>query len=291
MKGTFRAPAARRALVLGGRGMLGRAVVELWRRRGTAALGIDIEHVDITEKESVLGWIASFRPELVVNCAAFTQVDACESERETAIRVNGTALRHVAEAAAAGGADLVHISTDYVFDGNGPDGERVPYPVDAATGPSSAYGESKLLGEQNALAYERSQVIRTSWLFGPHGPNFVATMLRLAKTNPTLKVVDDQLGCPTYAPFLARAVWDLQASGLYGVFHYCNRDAVSWYGFAREILGPGVDVRPCTTAEFPRPAPRPAWSVLDTSRFEEAVGRRVEPWLTGLSAYLDSSGE
>lgn len=281
----------KRALVLGGKGMLGRAVAELWRRRGTAVLAIDIENVDITREESVRGWVESFRPELVVNCAAFTQVDACEAERETAMLVNGTALRYVAAAAEAGGADLVHISTDYVFDGNGPGGERVPYPVDAETGPTSVYGESKLLGERNALAYERTQVLRTSWLFGPAGPNFVATMLRLAKTNPTLRVVDDQVGCPTYAPFLARAIWDLQATGLYGLFHYCNRDAVSWYGFAREILGPGVDVRPCTTAEFPRPAPRPAWSVLDTSRFEEAVGRRVEPWLHGLSAYLESSGD
>jgi len=281
----------KRALVLGGRGMLGRAVAELWRRRGTAVLAIDIENVDITREESVRGWVETFRPELVVNCAAFTQVDACETERETAMLVNGTALRHVAAAAEAGGADLVHISTDYVFDGNGPGGERVPYPVGAETGPASAYGESKLLGERNALAYAQAQVIRTSWLFGPAGPNFVATMLRLAKTNPTLRVVDDQVGCPTYAPFLARAIWDLQATGLYGIFHYCNRDAVSWYGFAREILGPGVDVRPCTTAEFPRPAPRPAWSVLDTSRFEEAVGRRVEPWLHGLSAYLESSGD
>ncbi len=140
------------------------------------------------------------------------------------------------------------------------------------------------------LAWERSLVVRTSWLFGPGGPNFVATIRgRLAKGEP-LRVVDDQVGCPTYTPFLANALWELAGSGLTGVVHYRNRDAVSWHGFASEIaraVAPGATVTPVATTEFPRPARRPAYSVLDVARFEAATGRGVEPWLWGLAEYLD----
>jgi dTDP-4-dehydrorhamnose reductase len=275
----------KRALVFGGTGMLGRAVAAHWRRRGAAALALSHAQADVTDRGALAEWTDRFRPELVVNCAAFTRVDDCETERERAMATNGAAVANVVAAAERAGADLVQVSTDYVFDGE----SGLPYGEDAPTAPLSVYGESKLAGEREALVYPRSLVVRSSWLFGPGGPNFVTAMLRLA--GGPLRVVDDQVGCPTYTPFLARAIWDLAGHGTRGVIHYCNRDAVSWYGFAREILGPHAEIEPVTTAEFPRPAPRPARSVLDVSRFERVAGRRVEPWTHGLGHYLETSGD
>lgn len=277
-----------RALVLGGTGMLGQAVVAHGRRRGVSVLGLDKARADITDRDSLLQWVDDYRPELIINCAAYTQVDDCETNRELAMAVNGDAVGHVAEAAERAGADLVHASTDYVFDGTATE----PIPEDAPTAPQSVYGESKLRGEELALRYDRALVVRASWLFGPGGPNFAATMGRLIDngTNP-LRVVDDQFGRPTYTPFLARALWDLAGAKARGVVHYGNRERTSWHGFASEIahiLAPEVEVLPVSTAEFPRPAPRPAFSVFDVRRFEEITSRRVEPWLTGLVSYLDS---
>lgn len=294
----------KRALVFGGTGMLGQAVAAHWRGRGRAVLALSRAQADLTDRDACLFWAERFHPEAVINCAAFTRVDDCESERERAMEVNGRAVANAAAAAEAAGATLVQISSDYVFNGKGyhgegSDGGRQPYPEDAPTGPISVYGESKLEGERQALRHDRALVLRASWLFGPGGPNFVATMRRLAglsnavggSNSKPLRVVDDQVGCPTYTPFLARAIWDLLGAGATGTIHYCNRDAVSWYGFAREILGPGPAIEPVTTDEFPRPAPRPAYSVLAVDRFEETVGRRVEPWIHGLATYLEHRGE
>ena len=285
-----------RTLILGGTGMLGRAVTVAARRRGFPALALSHAQADVRDRERLLYWVREFRPELVVNAAAFTKVDLCESEPELATAVNGTALDAVAEAAALatpGGAVLLHVSTDYVFDGQA--GE--PYKEDAPTAPLSVYGASKLQGERLARRYGRALVVRTSWLFGPGGPNFAATIVRLLQEGKPLRVVDDQHGGPTYTPYLAAALLDLAplaAGGLNGVIHYQNREPVTWYGFAREIARLAAGTRaaaavvPVTTAEFPRPAVRPAWSVLDVSRFEDAVGRRVEPWEMGLAEYLKS---
>ncbi len=279
-----------RAIVLGGNGMLGRAVAALWRQRGEAVLAIDLPQADITDREGLCRWIDDFRPRLVVNCAAFTQVDACETERETAFEVNGRAVANVVDAAERAGAELIQISTDYVFDGRAAE----PYCEDAATAPLSVYGASKLLGEQEARRYSRALVLRTSWLYGLSGANFVATIAGLLRQGRTpLKVVDDQIGRPTFTPFLALAIWDLATAGVHGLVHYGNREPVSWYGFAREIaryVAPEArsTMLPVTTAEFPRPAPRPAYSVLDVARFEQAVGRPVETWQAGLGAYFDS---
>lgn len=285
-----------RALVFGGTGMLGRAVVAEARRRGFAALGLSHGQADVTDRERVLYWADAFRPRLIVNCAAFTAVDACEEETERAFEVNGRAVGHVAEAAHRAGARLLQISTDYVFDGeagSSPD-DGVPYTEDAATNPQSVYGRSKLEGERRALEHGNSLVVRTSWLFGPGGGNFVRTMLRLIDTGRTpLKVVDDQTGCPTYTPFLARALWSLAPLDLTGVLHYRNREPVTWYGFAREIArlrDRSVEVEPVSTEGYPRPAPRPAYSVLDVARYEAAVGREVEPWGWGLVEYLARLG-
>jgi dTDP-4-dehydrorhamnose reductase len=275
-----------RALVFGGTGMLGRAVVEEARRRGHAAHGLSRQQADVTDLERLLYWAEAFRPDLLVNCAAFTRVDDCEQHRERAFEVNGRAVANVVRSAESAGARLLHVSTDYVFDGRASE----PYREDAETAPQSVYGESKLLGERRALAYPEALVVRVSWLFGPGGANFARTLLGLIDRgqNP-LQVVDDQIGCPTYTPFVAGALWDLAPLGLTGVIHYRNREPVSWYGFAREIArlrNRAVEVLPVTTAEFPRPAPRPAYSVLDVTRFEEAVGREVEPWGWGLVEYL-----
>lgn len=277
-----------RCLVFGGTGMLGQAVVAEARSRGWAALGLSRSQADIanianiTDRERLLGWADAFRPEVVVNCAAFTKVDACETETERAFAVNGNAVANAAAVAGRAGARLVHVSTDYVFDG----AANAPYDEEAPTAPLSVYGRSKLAGEAHALACERGLVVRTSWLFGSGGPNFVATMVDLIEAGRVpLRVVRDQEGCPTYAPFLAGALLDLARLGVTGVVHYRNREPVSWYAFAVEIarLWPGgVEVVPITTADYPRPAPRPAWSVLDVTRFEEHTGRRVEPWEWGL---------
>ncbi len=286
-----------RALVFGGTGMLGRAVVAEGRRRAYPVLGLSHGQADLTDRDRLLAWAREFRPEAVLNCAAFTVVDDCESEPEKAMAVNGEGVGNAAAAAAAAGAVLVHVSSDYVFDGSAAE----PYPEEAATAPLSVYGRSKLAGEERALAYERSIVVRTSWLFGPGGPSFVTTMLRLIEggTDP-LRVVDDQVGAPTYAPYLARALWDLAevetraGSGAEGratgVVHYRNREPVSWHGFAREIArswAPEVAVVPVTTDEFPRPARRPAYSVLAVDRVERLRGRVVEPWAAGLARHLD----
>lgn len=266
--------------------MLGRAVVAEGRRRGHPVLGPARGQGDVTDRRRVLAVARSFRPELIVNCAAFTRVDECEKRREHAMAVNGEAVAHLAEAAADSGAALVQVSTDYVFDGAA---DR-PYPETAEPAPRSVYGESKLLGEERALAWERGLVVRTSWLFGPGGGNFVATILRLlAEGVDPLRVVVDQVGCPTYTGALARALWELAPLGRSGVLHYRDREATSWHGFAEEIVRlvrPDREVVPISTAEMPRPAPRPAYSVLDVTRTERILGRPVEPWQAGLADYL-----
>jgi dTDP-4-dehydrorhamnose reductase len=285
-----------RGLILGGAGMLGRQVVAEGRRRGHPALGLSRAQADVTDRERLLAWGREFRPEVVFNCAAMTAVDACESDEERALAVNAGGVANAAALARAAGALLVQVSTDYVFDGSA----REPYREDAPAAPRSAYGRSKLAGEAEALAGDgaggAALVVRTSWLFGPGGGNFVATMLRLiaAGTDP-LRVVDDQVGCPTYAPYLARALWDLAGlgpgRGAAGIVHYRNREPVSWCGFAREIAAswaPAVAVEAVTTADFPRSAPRPAYSVLAVERFEELAGRPVESWRAGLGEYLDA---
>lgn len=276
-----------RALVLGGRGMLGRAVTAEWRRRGWAVLALDREQADIRDRERLTYWAGQFTPEVIVNCAAFTMVDACEEQQERAFEINGEAVGHALAAARAANACLIQISSDYVFDGQA----ETPIVEDAPTGPQSIYGKSKLQGEQEALADPTALIVRASWLFGPYGPNFVATIRRfLLEGRSPLKVVDDQIGRPTYTPFLARALADLAARRASGIVHYGNREGVSWHGLATEIaraVAPQIPIVPVKTTEFPRPAKRPAYSLLDVSRFEALVGRRVEPWIAGLVAYLD----
>ncbi len=260
--------------------MLGRAVLAEARRRGWPALALPRATADVTDAASLAYWVDSFHPEVVVNCAAFTRVDDCERERERARLVNGEAVGLVAAAARRGRARLLQVSTDYVFDG---EARAAPYREEDPTAPRSVYGQSKRLGEERALAGERALVVRTSWLFGAGGPNFVAAITaqidRIDRGARPLRVVADQTGAPTYTPFLARALLDLAPGDAAGIVHYRNQPPVSWYSFAAAIArwwpGPQgtVEVVPVTTAEFPRPAPRPAWSVLAVERAGARRGR------------------
>jgi dTDP-4-dehydrorhamnose reductase len=278
-----------RTLILGGGGMLGLAVVREARRRQLPALALGRAQADVRDPVGLRRWCAEFHPEVVINCAAYTKVDLCEGEGQAeAMAVNGDAVGTVAAAAAEVGARLVQPSTDYVFDGAADE----PYREDAATAPLSVYGRSKLVGEQRALA-AGGLVVRTSWLFGTGGPNFVATVVRLIDGGERpLRIVDDQVGAPTYTPFLASALLDLATAGASGTLHYRNYPPASWYAFASEIARAWptdrgvVEVRAMKTAELARPAPRPAYSVLSVERCEAILGRTVEPWLAGLSEYL-----
>jgi dTDP-4-dehydrorhamnose reductase len=260
--------------VTGAGGMLGREVVRAASEHEVVAL--THAELDITDEEAVAAAVAGC---VVINCAGFTNVDGAEANEEAATLLNGTGPGHLAASAAA----IVHPSTDYVFDGT----KRAPYVESDSTGPRSAYGRSKLAGEQAvAAANDRHFIVRTSWLFGVGGKNFVDTMLGLAEERDELKVIDDQVGCPTYAAHLARALVDLAEGDAYGIHHVAGAGECSWFEFATEIFRRAeveIRLRPCTTEEYPLPAPRPAYSVLGSER-PDAI--RLPSWRDGLAAYL-----
>jgi dTDP-4-dehydrorhamnose reductase len=262
-----------RVLVTGAAGQLGTDVVLACRRAGDEVVGIDRATVDVTSRDAVLGTVGTLRPDAVIHCAAFTAVDACEVEVDLAYRVNALAPRWVAEACRRFGAHLVHVSTDYVFDGTQPD----PYVEWDRPNPLSVYGRSKLAGEQEVLAgLPGATVVRTSWVCGEHGPNMVKTALRLLAERPELAFVDDQVGHPTFCEDLAGLLRRLAVGRFPGVVHGTNQGAVSWCGFVRAVaVAAGHDpdrIRPISTDELqpPRPAPRPANSVLRNAVLEAA---------------------
>jgi dTDP-4-dehydrorhamnose reductase len=259
-----------KVLVAGAAGQLGRDVVEHCRAAGDEVLAGDRSTLDITDRAAVVRVVERERPDAVINAAAYTAVDACETDEDAARLVNETAVGHLADACADIGAHLVHVSTDYVFDGT----LGRPYREDDTPNPRSAYGRTKLGGEVRAGA--AAAVARTSWVCGEHGDNMVTLILRLAGEGRELAFVDDQRGCPTFTADLAPALRRLALERRSGIHHLTNAGAVSWYGFVREILAtaghdPGM-VRPISTAELdpPRPAPRPANSVLDNAVWREA---------------------
>lgn len=243
--------------------------------------------LDITDSRCITECVREHQPAIIVNCAAYTRVDQAEQEESVANAVNGSAVQLLAEAANAAGALLVQVSTDFVFDGT----KTTPYEVDDAPAPVSVYGRSKLLGEIAASHAQKHLIVRTSWLFGRNGPNFVEAMRNQVSkgTNP-LRVVNDQRGRPTYTPHLAQALIRLaQNEDARGIVHYADEDACTWYDFACAIvsaLGDAVSVQPVTSDEFPRPARRPAYSVLSTDRYERLTGVGPESWREGLSDYL-----
>src|SRR5947209_6550042 len=273
-------------LITGAGGMLGQDLLIAATSAGAEVVALDRAALDITDASAVGAACASARPDVVVNCAAYTDVDGAERDEETATRVNGDGAGIVAVQAQATGAHTIHISSDYVFDGTA----SAPYLEGDPAAPVSAYGRSKLAGETAVAdgAPGAHTIVRSSWLFGTEGPCFPATILRLAAERDELRVVDDQRGCPTYTGHLARALIELAERRPEGVVHVAGGGQCTWFEFAREIVQAAdlpCQVTPCTTAEFPRPAPRPAYSVLASRRLEGGVPS-LPHWRAGLADYM-----
>lgn len=276
-----------RFAIIGAAGMLGQDLLAAGKAAGHEVLGFSQDELDITEADAVMQTITDVQADVVFNCAAWTNVDGAESNEAGALAVNADGARAVARAAAGSGAWTFHVSSDYVFDGT----KRSPYLESDPTGPLSAYGRSKLKGDRAVAetAPDRHTIVRSSWLFGTGGPCFPATIMRLARERGELNVVDDQVGCPTFTGHLARAMVDLAERDPrpVGAVHVAGGGTCSWFEFAREIvLGAGVrcEVKPCSTAEMPRAATRPAYSVLRSERGAEAP--ILPDWRDGLAEYL-----
>ena len=274
-------------LITGAGGMLGTDVQTAARAADVEVVALTRAELDISDRDAVTAAIAAARPAAVINCAAYTNVDGAESDPDGAAAVNAAGAGFVAAAAAAAGAWVVHVSTDYVFDGT----KTAPYVESDPTAPRSVYGSTKLEGERSVAlgAPDRHTIVRSSWLFGNAGPCFPATMLKLAQERDALSVVDDQVGCPTFTGHLAEVLVALAAgTRIPGVVHVAAAGECSWFEFAVEILrasGASGEVRPCSTDEFPRPARRPACSVL---RSERPGVPALPDWHSGLDAYLSA---
>lgn len=271
-------------LVIGANGMLGH---DLMKVLPGDVRGLDLPEIDITSLESVRKILLTLKPRVIINSAAYTDVDGCETNVEQAMAVNGEGVGLLALAAREIGAKLVQVSTDYVFDGS----KGTPYVEDDAVGPLSVYGESKLAGELNAAMAPEHLIIRTQWLYGLHGKNFVETMLRLAGEKSELAVVDDQVGSPTWTYDLALAIKALLDKGCRGTYHAANSGYCSWNDFARAIFeeeGLTVTVNSMTTRELNRPANRPLYSTLDCTKLERDTGFRPQPWREALGKYLQA---
>jgi len=272
-----------RLLVTGAAGMLAHDVTTAAARAGHDVIPLSRRELDVTDAAAVRAAVAAARPDAIVNCAAWTDVDGAEADEDAATAVNGAGAGNVA--AAAAGAFVVQVSTDYVFDGRA----SAPYRESAATNPQSAYGRSKLAGELAVAraAPDAHAIVRTSWLFGEHGGNFVATMLRLASERDALTVVDDQVGCPTFTGHLAIALVAIAEQRLGGIRHVAGSGSCSWHDLAAAAFaatGAQVELARGRTADLDRPAPRPAYSVLRSEHPDTPV---LPPWQHGLRAYLE----
>ncbi|MSR63268.1 MAG: dTDP-4-dehydrorhamnose reductase [Planctomycetes bacterium] len=286
-----------RVLVTGAAGMLGSQLL-LTAPAGVEAVGTDLvaasagnpavarAGLDLSSREAVAALFAELRPVGVIHGAAYTAVDKAEEEEPRAALANAAVPRVVAEACARARIPLVHVSTDFVFDGE----KRTPYTVDDRPRPLSAYGRTKLAGEESVrAAHNAAAIVRTQWLYGPRGRHFPGTILGLAASKPELKVVHDQFGSPTSTLELAPALWDVLAARGGGLYHAACEGQASWFEFAAatlELCHKSTPVKPCTTAEFPRPARRPAYSVLDCARLTALRGRTLKPWREALRDFL-----
>jgi dTDP-4-dehydrorhamnose reductase len=275
-------------LITGAGGMLGHDVAVAARTAGHEPVVLTRAACDVADPASVVAAFADAQPDAVVNCAAWTNVDGAESEAEAALAVNGDGAGHVAAAASAAGAWTVHVSTDYVFDG----AKRTPYLESDPVGPLSVYGRTKLVGERAvaAAAPETHTIVRSAWLFGAHGHCFPATMLRLAAERDELTVVDDQIGSPTFTGHLAAAIVALAERQPLGLNHVSAGEECSWCEFAVAIIEASdrdCEVRPIPTAQYPTPAPRPAYSVLRSERGAPAL----PSWRVGLEAFMSEYAE
>jgi dTDP-4-dehydrorhamnose reductase len=274
-----------RVLVLGARGLLGTDLLKEWQSDDLIPAGS--AEADIRQSAEVQTLVQKIRPDWIVNSAAYTDVDGCERNPELAFAVNCTGAENVVRAAQSVGSRILHVSTDYVFNGQG----TRPYEIDDEVAPINVYGASKAAGEA-ALLHSAVPwcIARTSWLFGMNGPSFPQKILQAAETRPELSVVNDQLGSPTYTRDLARAIRDLVQKDARGIVHVSNEGACSWYDFAKEILaGAGrqsVSVKPISTDQSARPARRPNYSVLSPSSLH-ACGIHMRPWQQALQSYLE----
>jgi dTDP-4-dehydrorhamnose reductase len=275
-------------LVVGSQGMLGTDLVKLLKRSGIPTVALDVPEIDISDADSVRKTFAALRPDVVINVAALTDVDGCQSRSDEAFRVNALGPENLAGAALESGTRLVHISTDYVFDGSG----HVPYTEDDPLSPLGVYGQSKAQGEIRVrqILPRNHLIVRTQWLFGRHGKNFIKAIVGAAAKSNVLKVVNDQHGCPTYTRDLASGLLTLMEIGALGTFHVTNRGETTWYDFAVRILHrtstTGVRVEAITSEELGRPAPRPAYSVLDSAKFIRLTGSALRTWEDALDDYL-----
>ncbi len=270
--------------------MLGLDVLRAGERAGHELIGVDLRELDITDAAAVQAAFERIGPDAVLNCAAWTDVNGAETHTEQAHAVNADGAGNLARAAAQAGVPLVHVSTDYVFSGEAfvvSSGARRAYVESDPTGPQSVYGQSKLAGEQQVLAASPAHtVVRSAWLFGIGGRNFAETMLRLASEREAVQVVTDQVGCPTWTGHLAPALLGLIERQVAGLVHLAGAGQVSWNGFTVEIFRQAeveCRVEDATTAQMERPAPRPAWSVLESERDDVLA---LPPWQDGLAGYL-----
>lgn len=275
-----------RVLVTGAEGQLGRDVVEVLQKRGHQAVAYGRPQLDITDMERCAAELAEVEPDAVIHCAAYTNVDGAEADPDAAYRVNAMGTRNMAVAAEQAGARFCYVSTDYVFDGRG----QTPYVEYDPTDPQSIYGKSKRAGELLVQSLStRYYIVRTSWVYGRHGRNFVKTMLQLGAAGKPLQVIDDQVGSPTYSVDLAQFLVELVGTQKYGIYHASNTGACSWYEFASAIFeesGMAVELRPCTTEQFPRPAPRPAYSVMDSMAIRTNGLAELRGWREALKEFL-----
>jgi len=286
-----------RILLTGAKGQLGWEILRQAPDAACDCIGIDIAEADLTDPDQVDRVIEATRPDQLIHAAAYTQVDAAETDVEAAFAVNRDAAAHLPAACAAAHIPMVHISTDFVFDGK----NRAPYVETDPVAPLSVYGQSKAAGEEAVRrALDRHLIIRTAWLYGIHGHNFVKSMLRLGRKNPELRVGSDQIGCPTFAADMAAALLTVcrriqsQSQIPWGTYHLCGQGSVSWHGFAQRIfaiahrldLVPDVEVTPISTAEYPTAAPRPAFSVMSCEKIHTGFGIEAPPWQTSLENML-----
>ncbi len=290
-------------LVTGGRGQLGTEICECFRR-GYTELGvpeilkrdndvraIDIDELDIADTEAVISLFEPEKYDIVINCAAYTNVNKCETERELAFRANAIGPRNLAIAAERAGAKLVHVSTDYVFRGEG----DTPYVEWDIPAPVSVYGKSKYLGEEYIKQFSTKYfIVRTAWLYGYYGPNFVKTMRKIAAEKGACRVVCDQRGNPTNCADLAHHILKLLTTEEYGIYHGTGEGECSWYDFTCKIVefsGIPATVSPCTTDEYPTPAKRPSYSSLDNMMLRAGVGNEFRHWEAALAAFIEKLDE
>ena len=279
-------------LVTGAAGQLGRELLLMLRAAGEEVVGIDRQELDLSRPETVAEGIAAHAADWVIHCAAYTQVDKAEEEQELAFRINRDAAGAVARGAREAGSRLLHVSTDFVFDG----GRSRPYREDDAANPLGVYGQSKWEGEQAVReALPEAVILRTAWVYGVHGHNFVKTMLCLAAERDELRVVDDQIGTPSWTADIARAIRALMAADVSGTWHFTNEGVASWYDFAESILQVGgklgfpiraKGVRPIPTSDFPTPAKRPPYSVLSKEKIRAVLGYEIPHWSRSLEYML-----